>query len=92
MSTFIDQSNACSTCQRQRIDKRIKCPHKLGYIEKLKELTRTKALRPMGLLLFCMVVVQSSGNSAIRPFIVQIFTTFRVPMDSDQASVGQINN
>lgn len=88
MNTFIEHSNACASCQRDKDAISIKCGHKLGYIEKLKELTRTKSLRPLGLLLFCMCVIQSSGNAAIRPFLVQIFETFRIPMDSDRGAVS----
>lgn len=88
ISTFIAQANACDACQSIRNQATLTCTHKSGYFEKAKDLFRTKTLRPFGLLLFCMCVIQSSGNAAIRPFLVQIFETFRIPMDANWGSVS----
>lgn len=88
MSSFIAQANACSACQVNSDRALSNCTHKSGYIEKIQDMFRTKTLRPFGLLLFCMCVIQSSGNAAIRPFLVQIFETFRIPMDANWGSVS----
>lgn len=90
MSSFIVQSNACAECQRSGDEIKDKCLHRPGYLQKLKELLRTKSLRPLALLFFSMCVIQSSGNAAIRPFLVQIFETFRIPMASDRGSVSYL--
>lgn len=87
MTIFIAQANACAECQRDTNVFTGKCLHQTSYFGKLKELRRTKTLRPLGLLIFCMCVIQSSGNAAIRPFLVQIFETFRIPMDANWGSV-----
>lgn len=87
ISTFIAQANACDMCKRDTSKTAQACDHKSEYFEKVKDLFRTKTLRPFGLLLFCMCVIQSSGNAAIRPFLVQLFETFRIPMDANWGSV-----
>lgn len=91
MTTFIAQVNACLACQRDKKLSNGKCTHRVGYLARCKELMRTNALRPLGLLWFCMIIGQSSGNAAIRPFLVQIFQTFRIPMDPNWGSVSSFD-
>lgn len=88
IASFIVKVNACVTCQRLENTAAGDCSHNCGYLDRVKDLFRTKSLRPLGLLLFCMCIIHSSGNAAIRPFLVQIFETFRVPMDPNWGSVS----
>lgn len=83
---YIELANACDACQAATTTE--KCTHKSSYAEKVHDLLRMKTLRPFALLLFCFVVIHSSGNMAIRPFLVQLFKTFGIPLD---ANVGLVS-
>lgn len=48
---------------------------------------RSNVLRPFALVVLCFVIVQSNGIAAIKPFLVQVFQIFGVPMDANWASV-----
>lgn len=39
------------------------------------------------MLSLCFVIIQFSGNGAIRPFLVQLMRTMRLPLDANWASV-----
>lgn len=59
-------------------------------MEKATELLRGNVLRPFGLVLLGFIVVQSNGLVAVKPFLVQVFTLFGVPMDPNWASVSKL--
>lgn len=83
ITEYIDVANRCDECKRlQR-----KCPHMATYMEKAKDLLRRKALRPLLLVGVSFFFVHANGNSAVRPFLVQVFQVFGVPMDPNWASV-----
>lgn len=49
---------------------------------------RSYVLKPFVLVLLCFIIVQSNGIAAIKPFLVQVFEIFGVPMDPNWASVS----
>lgn len=79
-----EMSNACYDCRRANT----KCPHPPSSLaEKMHDLVQIGTRRPFYLLTIAFIVSQFSGLSAIRPFLVQIFQTFAVPMDPNMATV-----
>lgn len=93
MQHFIAAANACDECRQQAATPTptapvVECTHTSSYATKLRDLVRTKTLRPFGLLVFSFFVVHSSGNMAIRPFLVQIFATFGIPLDANWGLVS----
>lgn len=90
LTHYIEHADACDDCRIKAIvvgPNAEKCTHPSTYAQKIRDLFRPKTLRPFGLLMLMFFVVQISGNSAIRPFLVQIFQTFRLPIDANWASV-----
>lgn len=90
LTYYIDHAGACDECRlkARSVPTTEKCTHPSTYVQKIQDLFRPKTLRPFGLLMLMFFVVQISGNSAIRPFLVQIFQTFRLPIDANWASVS----
>lgn len=80
---YIETSNACVACQRRGM----RCTHRIGCLEKAGELLRPNVLRPFALVVMCFIIVQSNGIAAVKPFLVQVFKVFGVPMDPNWASV-----
>ena len=78
------------TCKDCQSSQQLKCEHvtNSSVIEKLKMLCSLGARRPFFMLMFVFFVVCSNGMSAIRPFMVQIFRTFGVPIDPNWVSVS----
>lgn len=83
ITEYIDVANRCDECLRLGQS----CTHISSYAEKAKDLVRSKTLRPLVLVALVFFVVHANGNSAVRPFLVQVFQTFGVPMDPNWASV-----
>lgn len=81
---YVRTSNACLPCQRSGSQ----CSHRTGCLSKATELWNGNVLRPFGLVVMCFVIVQSNGIAAIKPFLVQVFQIFGVPMNANWASVG----
>lgn len=84
---FIAMANACDACRRTSVEG-VSCTHTSSYSEKVRDLFRSKTLRPYALLVFSFFVVHCSGNMAIRPFLVQIFATFGIPLDANWGLVS----
>lgn len=81
---YIQKLNACIPCQQRGN----RCTHRTGCLSKATELLRANVLRPFGLVVICFIIVQANGIAAIKPFLVQIFEAFGVPMDPNWASVS----
>lgn len=78
-------SNSCVACKRA--DKE-GCTHSsAGWRETVPELMGRSTRRPFALILFGFLLMQFTGLSAIRPFLVQIFQTFAIPMDPNWGTV-----
>lgn len=83
MTDYMDVANRCDECNRLGQ----KCAHISSYSEKAKDLVRPKTLRPLLLVAIVFFVVHVNVNSAVRPFLVQVFQIFGIPMDPNWASV-----
>lgn len=83
MTDYIDVVSRCDACTRRQE----RCTHISSYMEKARDLVRRKTLSPLLLVGIVFFVVHANANSAVRPFLVQVFQTFGVPMDPNWASV-----
>lgn len=78
-------SHACTACKRADS---ATCTHRpSGWYDAWRELFRHGTRRPFGLIMVAFVLVQFSGLSAVRPFMVQLFQTFAIPMDPNMGTV-----
>lgn len=80
---YSEDSNRCISCQKS--DQ--KCPHKSASTRELmNELLRKRTLKPFFLVMTMFFFCQFSGLVAMRPYLVQIFQTFSVPIDASWAT------
>lgn len=68
------------------------CTHKMSYFQKIQECFKWTTLRPFFLIILSFAISQSNGITAIRPFMVQLFQKFGVPIDASWASVSISRN
>lgn len=81
---YSEDSNRCVACQKS--DK--KCTHKAASSAQLfKELFRKRTLKPFMLVITMFLFCQFNGLTAMRSYLVQIFQSFSVPIDSSWATV-----
>lgn len=81
---YSEDSNRCTLCQKTNV----KCTHKsASSIELFKELFRKRTMKPFTLVITMFLFCQFSGLTAMRPYLVQIFQTFAVPIDASWATV-----
>jgi hypothetical protein len=81
---YSEESNRCVQCQKQQL----KCTHAhASFSELLKELMRQRTLKPFMIVLVMFAFCQFSGLSGMRPYLVQIFDSFGVPVDSNWCTV-----
>lgn len=84
MQRYSENSNSCIPCQKANI----KCSHPPANLqEKLKELIRKRTMRPFFIVMFAFAITQFSGMTSIRPYMVQIFKAYGIPMDANVATV-----
>lgn len=77
-------SNACDACRKEERT----CTHSpAGWRNTVHQLFRRGTMRPFGLMMVAFLLTQFSGLSAIRPYMVQLFQTFAVPLDANWATV-----
>lgn len=84
MKRYSDNANKCTPCQKNHV---LSCTHKESFREKLKEMLRKRTLKPFFLVLAFFTFCQLSGMHGMRPYLVQIFETFDLPIDSNWATV-----
>ncbi|XP_062561783.1 facilitated trehalose transporter Tret1-like [Armigeres subalbatus] len=76
----------CTPCQKTQNPK---CEHPPpSEWMKLKELMRKRNLRPFALVMLLFVFGQLSGLTGMRPYLVQIFQAYGVPLDANWATVS----
>jgi MFS transporter, SP family, solute carrier family 2 (facilitated glucose transporter), member 6 len=81
---YSEDSNRCVACQKANE----KCTHKSASSKQLwKELLRKRTLKPFTLVISMFLFCQFSGMTAMRPYFVQIFQAFSVPIDASWATV-----
>lgn len=77
-------SHACDACRKADLV----CTHPpAGWRATCHQLFRRGTVRPFVLIMVAFLLTQFSGLSAVRPFMVQIFQTFAVPLDANWATV-----
>lgn len=82
---YSETSNSCIACQKADV----RCPHPPADLrEKVRELMRKRTLRPFVLIIVCFTITQFSGLTSMRPYMVQIFEAYGVPIDPNWATVG----
>lgn len=86
MQRYSENSNSCIPCQKAHA----KCTHAKGNLrDKIKELIRKRTMRPFAVVIFCFAITQFCGVTSMRPYMVQIFETYQLPIDSNWATVSQ---
>ena len=75
---------ACKNC----VQNQLKCEHLPTLKDKLKMLCSSGARRPFFMIMFLFFILYSNGVTAIRPFLLQIFQVFGVPIDKNWATVS----
>lgn len=78
-------SNSCNPCIKQKIT----CTHPPPTtLQKVKELSRKRTLKPLTLVLLIFLISQFSGFLAMRPYIVLILKAYGVPINANHATVS----
>uniref|UniRef100_A0A182NQQ7 Major facilitator superfamily (MFS) profile domain-containing protein n=1 Tax=Anopheles dirus TaxID=7168 RepID=A0A182NQQ7_9DIPT len=86
MKRYSLNSAKCALCQKSGATT---CQHPpLTEWTKLKELMRKRNLRPFVLVMLFFVFGQLSGLTGMRPYLVQIFQAYGVPLDANWATVS----
>ncbi|XP_037050613.1 facilitated trehalose transporter Tret1-like isoform X2 [Bradysia coprophila] len=81
MKRYSVYSSSCASCQKTKSV----CEHPPPtFIQKLQELTRKRNLKPFVLALLCFAFAQLFAP--IRPYMVQLFTVYGIPMDVNWAT------
>lgn len=81
---YSEDTNRCIMCQKSDS----KCTHKASSSSELwKELFRKRTLKPFALVITMFLFCQFSGLTGMRPYLVQIFQAFSVPIDASWATV-----
>jgi hypothetical protein len=76
---YSEDSNRCVACHKSNS----KCTHPPASAkELLRELYRKRTLKPFFIVIMMFIFAQFSGLSAMRPYLVQIFQAYSVPLDS----------
>lgn len=103
MQRYSERSRSCADCQQQPSPTKpvplpsalVVCTHAQGggrsggfWRRTLRDLCGQRTRRPFALIMFCFVVCQFSGMHSIRPYMVQLFEVFRVPLDANWTTVG----
>lgn len=79
------RSNSCNECIKKNLD----CHHpKPTVLDKIKELSRKRTLKPFFLVISLFFLAQFTGIQAMRPFTVQIMKAYNVPIDANWATVS----
>lgn len=81
---YSENSNKCTPCQKAQV----KCEHPPdSAFVKLKELTRKRTMKPFILIMVYFAITQFSGMHGMRPYLVQIFQAYNLPIDASYATV-----
>lgn len=80
---YVTKSMACGRCKRMSAP----CLHTTGFWTRSLEIVQPNTSRPMAIVAMCFMLSLSCNLSAVQPFLVQVLTVFRVPMDANYVSV-----
>ncbi|XP_038119209.1 facilitated trehalose transporter Tret1 [Culex quinquefasciatus] len=86
MQRYSANAAKCTPCQKAQS---VKCDHPPPTEwMKLQELMRKRNLRPFVLVMLLFLFGQLSGLTGMRPYLVQIFQAYGVPLDANWATVS----
>uniref|UniRef100_U5EU35 Putative transmembrane transport n=1 Tax=Corethrella appendiculata TaxID=1370023 RepID=U5EU35_9DIPT len=86
MQRYNENSSKCILCQKSKVP--VKCNHPPpSEFQKFKELLRKRTMKPFILVMVYFGFCQFSGLPAMRPFLVQIFQAYNLPIDASWATV-----
>ncbi|KAJ4445679.1 hypothetical protein ANN_12363, partial [Periplaneta americana] len=80
--SFVDDNNEPVTETIVRVDSDTRS----GLIQRAKEMGRPTTRRPLLLLVPFMFFTAWSGYVAVKPFMIQVFTEFQMPVSADWAT------
>lgn len=84
MQRYSKFSIKCTPCQKKNEE----CDHPKENIKaNLKELVRNRTLKPMIIVGIFFTVTQFCGMAGMRPYLVQIFQAYGIPVDPSWATV-----
>ncbi|XP_055716568.1 facilitated trehalose transporter Tret1-like [Phlebotomus papatasi] len=84
LQRYTINSNRCNPCQKSDQT----CTHPPPtLIEKMKELIRKRTLKPVFVVTMFFIFCQFSGMSGMRPYLVQIFQAYGIPVNPNWAAV-----
>lgn len=75
---YTEHSSKCTKCYKSEL----KCAHpQPTFLERVKELYRKRIIKPFILIITLYFFGQFGGASVMRPYLVQIFQVYEVPID-----------
>lgn len=78
-----ERARSCNSC----IKENRKCSHSPpSIIEKVLEMKRRQTLKPFSIIIMLAFLTHFTGETAMRPFSMQIFKTYESPIPPDQAT------
>lgn len=81
---YSEYSNKCTGCYKAEL----KCYHpQPKFLERVKELYRKRIIKPFILIVMLFFFGQFCGASVMRPYLVQIFKAFEVPINPQYGTV-----
>lgn len=84
IKSYSEESSKCSQCCKDEL----KCNHpQPKLLERIRELGRKRIIKPFILIVTLYVFGQFCGASVMRPYLVQIFQAYEVPIDPQQGAV-----
>ncbi|XP_058448099.1 facilitated trehalose transporter Tret1-like [Malaya genurostris] len=86
MQRYSISAAKCTACQKSQ-SAHCEHPPPTEWI-KLQELMRKRNLRPFVLVMLLFLFGQLSGLTGMRPYLVQIFQAYGVPLDANWATVS----
>lgn len=84
LQRHIKLSKSCKACIKEDRE----CSHPSPTLtEKLSELPRKRTIKPFVIIFSLSFLAEFSGISSMRPYLVQIFNAYEIPMSTDDAVV-----
>jgi len=93
-SPDVEQPEANTLLEWEGHKSNSKAPTKARWksLDRVRELFRLPTLRPLSLVIPFFFFVHWSGITSIRPYMVHVFESFRVPIDPKWATVSLTNH
>lgn len=73
---FVTQSMACAVCKREHIE----CSHYAGFWTRSLDIRQANTMRPLCVVIVSFVLSHCCYMTAMRPYLVQIVTVYRIPV------------